>query len=344
MMVLTSSAGLAKLNMNNKKKKNEAIKKNQTKLNSLGSKNYVNSNLMIIRKIKFSDPVKDDRFDDVFNNISNPYIRSHIPKKSSLTFNNFSRSLERHPGAQGDLTNLNNSVERSADILEKTLNVQKVKMQQIQQFQRMDRFDRIDRIEHLPTTNERPKLPSLNIGAKSLKIKPTDISNTGNRVINFSKNLVGSNILKSNIKTEQSPERGRSDLRGDLRKDLKSIFIRESEKSVGSSSPNKKFTFKMGSISNSNINLVSPGKNLPSIQNKNNYVSKNNKFIILKFIIKRGNNKELIKTILLRRSNWKEASSDFSTIFNFKWSNSRKKTEYTLFKLGINCKRVRNHK
>lgn len=48
------------------------------------------------------------------------------------------------------------------------------------------------------------------------------------------------------------------------------------------------------------------------------------------FIIKPGNNKELIKTILLQRQNWKEAPSDLTTAYNFKWSNTKKKIEYCL--------------
>lgn len=305
MMVVTSSAGLAKLNVNNKNNKNKSLKKIKGKYGSLGSKKYVSSNLMIIRKIKFSDPVEsanDDRFGEFFKNINSSPIRSAVKKNTSLTYNNFSRSIERHgfgkaqnfhPGA-----NINISVERNADILERSLYVQKLKCATIQRIQQnpnnqhlnikqiesIDLMDRIgmERIQQLPSISERPKLPSLNFGVKQIRVIQKENLNfknsnkvTENNSRDSSPKII--NPQKANLKTEQSIERGRIGIGNNFQadnntfNDLNSIFLKES-------SPNKKFSFKMGgsSVANTNtsINSLNPGKNLPSIQNKNYFVRK----------------------------------------------------------------------
>jgi hypothetical protein len=43
---------------------------------------------------------------------------------------------------------------------------------------------------------------------------------------------------------------------------------------------------------------------------------------------------------MLNRTTWKESMSDFVTNYNYKWSNSRKGTDFSLFKNQQNHLRV----
>lgn len=145
-------------NDNKSKRKNKfkiiGVKsKNRTTLETI-SKNFLQTNLMVIKKVKFKDP--ECFYGDLYNhhNHNNSYERQDSTQRFS--FKNVNGNLDK--------PKMIKEIEKNINSIEKNNNRSPTR-----------------RVENLPTVNEKPKLPSLN-----LKIKIVNNQNNLNKQTNQS--------------------------------------------------------------------------------------------------------------------------------------------------------------